>query len=293
MTSKSAPPWDFAPIYDLLDSFSTAPSLYDKAADHGATPVPRISDPSHVSSESSEPVSLGDFSRLFDFLGRPFDKSRPRHGSTESSSTSRSHHSTPPSSIPDEAIHFDEFVDRVKEVRWTDQVDGTVLAEKFESEPESSQVRNRQRTRRRSSLNASADEFTHSSPAKKPIALISSGTSPRPRSEGSLWVPPPIPKIQVDPLIIQPIYYLTVEEKTKRLMRKLKERYQVESDSLGSNDQDGGIHVFVDCSNIIIGFYNTLKIKRGYNIRAYTRQAPISWHSLALILERGACLRLI
>jgi hypothetical protein len=87
-------------------------------------------------------------------------------------------------------------------------------------------------------------------------------------------------------MIIQPIEALTAEEKKERLIRKLKKGFGLKLESLGNKDQDG-IHVFVDCSNIIIGFYNTLKIRRGYNIRAYTKQAPISWPSLALILERG------
>jgi hypothetical protein len=104
-----------------------------------------------------------------------------------------------------------------------------------------------------------------------------------------LWTSPTIPNIQVEPVIIQPLYVGTIEEKKGRLLRKLKKRFLMGSDQLGYNDQDG-IHIFVDCSNIIIGFYNALKIGRGYNIRAYSKQVPVSWQSLALILERGTFL---
>jgi hypothetical protein len=291
MTTENAPPFDFAPVYELLESFNPAPLLSDKAVESVATPLPPISEPSNVPPKSSEPANLGDFSQLFEFLRLPIAKTGSGHESTESSLTPRSHHSSPPSSIPDEAIHFEEFVDRVKEVRWTDEVVGTELAEQFESEPEPSKGRphfTRHHTRRRSSLTASADEFLSSSFAKRKSSLTPSKVLTGAKSERSLWVPPPTPKIQVDPVIIQPIYLLTVEEKKEKLRRKLKERFLVDADSLGEKDQSG-IHVFVDCSNIIIGFYNALKIKRGFNIRAYTKQAPVSWHSLALILERGTC----
>ncbi len=51
-----------------------------------------------------------------------------------------------------------------------------------------------------------------------------------------------------------------------------------------------GIHVFIDCSNIIIGCIDLLKAKRANSetgARPFTRQPPISFLSLALILERG------
>ena len=291
MIADSAPPWDFAPIYDLLDAFNLPLASSDKPSDRGAAPPPLVSDSSHFSSKSKKPASLGDFGRLFEFLGVPVANHRPRHESTGSSSTTRSHRSTPPSSLPGEAIHFDEFVGRAKEVRWTDEVDGTDLAERFESEPEL--PRNRRHSSkhlacRRNDLNPSTDK-------NEPLAVADGSTSldpfwaPRPKSQKTLWVPPPIPAIEVDPLVIQPIYFLTAEEKKAKLLRKLRAKVQVASDSLGTKAQDG-IHVFVDCSNIIIGFYTALKIKRGHNIRAYMKQAPISWYSLALILERGSYL---
>jgi hypothetical protein len=286
MTSESTPPWDFAPIYDLLHAFNSSPSVEDDPADHGATPIPLDLDPSDPSPKPGEPAKLGDFSRVYEFLGIPIERPRPGHESTGSPSTAPSHHSTPPSSIIGEAIHINEVVDRVKEVRWTDQVDGTELADPFESEPELLPHSTRRRARRRGSSNASADEFIRPDIAKKKFSLAPAWA--RPKSERSLWVPPPKPKIQVDPVIIQPIDSLTAEERKEKLLRKLKARFRITSDSLGNKDQDG-IHIFVDCSNIIIGFYNALKIRRGQNIRAYTKQVPVSWHSLALIMERGMC----
>ena len=47
------------------------------------------------------------------------------------------------------------------------------------------------------------------------------------------------------------------------------------------------VHVFVDTSNIMIGFFDTLKRARGIPEWMRVRRAPMSFHSLALILERA------
>jgi hypothetical protein len=85
---------------------------------------------------------------------------------------------------------------------------------------------------------------------------------------------------------------LTVNEQKAKLVKKLLRRFPDESDISNSishvgNKDDDGIHVFVDCSNIIIGFYNRLKYNRKISPVAYVRQPPFSYHSLALLLERG------
>lgn len=48
-----------------------------------------------------------------------------------------------------------------------------------------------------------------------------------------------------------------------------------------------GIHVFVDASNIMIGFHDSLKLSRGLPLQARIRRQPLSFDRLALILERG------
>ena len=45
-----------------------------------------------------------------------------------------------------------------------------------------------------------------------------------------------------------------------------------------------GVHVFVDVSNILIGFHDALKSARKLG---YIRRQPFSFHNLSLILERG------
>ena len=48
-----------------------------------------------------------------------------------------------------------------------------------------------------------------------------------------------------------------------------------------------GIHIFVDASNIMIGFHDALKLSRSVALTTRMRRQPISFHSLSLILSRG------
>ncbi|KAJ9604130.1 hypothetical protein H2200_011653 [Cladophialophora chaetospira] len=48
-----------------------------------------------------------------------------------------------------------------------------------------------------------------------------------------------------------------------------------------------GIHVFVDVSNISIGFHDCLKLARGMSRDARLRRVPLSFHNFSLVLERG------
>ncbi|KAL8760432.1 MAG: hypothetical protein Q9199_000056 [Rusavskia elegans] len=86
--------------------------------------------------------------------------------------------------------------------------------------------------------------------------------------------------------------------KKERLIRKIKERFIEDRQfltnaamvpfSVADNTGTGeGIHVFVDASNIMIGFHDSLKLSRGMTLQTRIRRQPISFHNLSLILERG------
>jgi hypothetical protein len=108
--------------------------------------------------------------------------------------------------------------------------------------------------------------------------------------------PPPIPTL-FDPSKIHPIYTLTANEQKAKLVKKLAMRYNTEPalrtnpahiiTTLGGKIDKDGIHIFVDLSNICIGFYNQLKLNRGLRRDARIKQPPFSYSSLALVLERG------
>ena len=48
-----------------------------------------------------------------------------------------------------------------------------------------------------------------------------------------------------------------------------------------------GIHVFIDMSNISIGFHDCLKVARGIPLESRVRRIPMDFHNLSLVLERG------
>lgn len=112
-------------------------------------------------------------------------------------------------------------------------------------------------------------------------------------------IPPNIPYIQIDRKRIKPLAVLTKEEKKAELVRKVIQKIGVEPGSLivtdpvlaatqvAGNISGVGVHIFVDGSNIIIGFQDRLKKVRGMSKYTLTNRPPISYHSLALILERG------
>ncbi|KAF4627538.1 hypothetical protein G7Y89_g10618 [Cudoniella acicularis] len=114
----------------------------------------------------------------------------------------------------------------------------------------------------------------------------------------SLPAPPPIPATPTDffdSRQIRPIYTLTATEKKARIIKKLLQRNLLQPltntasviSQWGGNHDPNGIHVFVDLSNIIIGFYTQLKLDRGLPKNALFKQPLISYHSLAFLLERG------
>ncbi|KAJ0416149.1 hypothetical protein BJY00DRAFT_239335 [Aspergillus carlsbadensis] len=47
------------------------------------------------------------------------------------------------------------------------------------------------------------------------------------------------------------------------------------------------IHVFIDMSNIMVGFHDTMKISRNIPINTRIRRIPLAFQNLSLVLERG------
>jgi hypothetical protein len=270
------------------------------------SPVP---DPLLYNPKSAVPKSLGDFERFFTFCGKPLEIPPPKiHRKSNDSSSARSTGSTPASSAPDddvpsEVLHNDDSK-APKEVRWKDQlgrnltevrrrsahglvgeVDAAIVARLLEDDGYESDTE----------IPANLRECSTHSPTlhrrNDSTAFLPASVAP-PRRSFIGRPPPPIPNIRVDPSTIQPFYTLTINEQKAKLVKKLLKNFPGETDIPNSisrlgNKHDDGIHIFVDCSNIVIGFFNRLKCNGGMNPAVYVRQPPISYHSLALILERG------
>jgi hypothetical protein len=305
--NEPPPPWDFRPVRHFLRAFDAEPQT---------PPDLCVPDPSLYNPKSTVPKSLGDFDRFLSFCGKSLEVPQSKsHRRSNDSSSARSTGSTPPSSAPDEDVAGKaDSVKRIsktsgKEVRWKDQLgrnltevrrrsahvgdfDAAVIArliedDGYESDTEISGLREPPASSRDRPLRSPTSNRRNA-----PTPLLPASITPVRRSLPSR-PPPPIPEIQLDPSIIQPSYTLTVNEQKAKLVKKLLRKFPDETSNISNsisrlgNTNDDGIHIFVDCSNIVIGFYNQLRANRDINPAAYVRQPPISYHSLALILERG------
>ena len=304
-------PWDFRPVRHFLRAFDSESSFPQD---------PTIPNPSLYNPKSTIPKSLGDFDRFFSFCEKSLEASPTKsHRTFNDTSSARSTGSTPPSSAPDdddagEGNHVGKHSIKAigKEVRWRDQLgrdlaevrrrsahssvgdfDAAVIArliedDGYESDTEISGLRDTPPPSpitgfRDKSLRSPASNRRNTSTALLPASVAPPLSRP----------PPLLPAIRLDPSVIQPLYTLTVNEQKAKLINKMLKRFPEESSDISKamsrlgNKAEAGIHIFVDSSNIVIGFYNQLKYNRNINQGAYVKQPPISYHSLALILERG------
>lgn len=97
---------------------------------------------------------------------------------------------------------------------------------------------------------------------------------------------------------ITPIDGLTARLRKAHLVRDLTRRFPEEDKYLKNtgllepafsplNTSPIGVHVFIDMSNISIGFHDCLKVARGIPISTRVRRIPMNFHNLSLVLERG------
>jgi len=299
--------WGFQIVRRFLKAFNLRASDLD--AEFLST-NPSVPNPSLYNPKASVPKNLGDFDRLLLFCGKSINKG---HDKSTDSSSSPTNDTTPPSSAPDDVAPTLNHLERHrgkptgKEVRWKDEIhlaggrrksihgklgdsDATLLARLLNDDGYDSDTE--------ASTNFQS-QAPHA-PIFSPGHLVYSPTFSRRNRAVKTFstplqlevVPPQIPAVTLDPSIIYPFCALTIDEQKARIVSKMMERFPEESDVTNSisqlgNQSEDGIHIFVDCSNIVIGFYNRLKYNRKISQVAYVKQPPISYNSLALVLERG------
>ncbi|POS79107.1 hypothetical protein DHEL01_v202500 [Diaporthe helianthi] len=88
---------------------------------------------------------------------------------------------------------------------------------------------------------------------------------------------------------IDPLYRVDKETQLNILKAKLDQHFVVDS-AMRSHPQmvqaQEPIHVFVDLSNIVIGYYDRLKAKRGVSNNYRVQAPPFFFEAFALVLER-------
>ncbi|KAL2828999.1 hypothetical protein BDW59DRAFT_40618 [Aspergillus cavernicola] len=105
------------------------------------------------------------------------------------------------------------------------------------------------------------------------------------------------PLSKAGPIRLQPLAYKTAADQRVGLLTKLLKDFPDYAETLiqsghskKSNKADVSsrpIHVFIDMSNIIVGFHDTIKYSRNIPVKTRIRRVPLSFQNFSLILERG------
>lgn len=98
-------------------------------------------------------------------------------------------------------------------------------------------------------------------------------------------------------LRVQPVAYKSTADRRIGLLTKLLKNFPDYADAvtqvgrpLNPKKTDvtrRPIHVFVDMSNIMVGFHDTVKLSRKIPVKTRIRRLPLSFQNFSLILERG------
>ncbi|KIX00836.1 uncharacterized protein Z518_09901 [Rhinocladiella mackenziei CBS 650.93] len=318
--------WDLDSAIKLLNTLSL--KQYDPASAPGL-----ISPPDENAIDKHKIHSLGDFSALWDFLGRP------QHADEKPAMELVKY------KVNDEPVAELDINQLDKGVRWKDEVDGADLEDNVPpNKLGASYIRNQKRTARRArakerALQLSAQrkplsdttdlesaeelESLRRSPDRRaiiddilgrprpvPRENTSPPTSPSPPkaeernpkrdwslSNPFLWTSPGVPSPSKR-TVITPRDGLSPRQRKLALIAELMRQHQEEKRYLKNsallepaftplNISNIGIHVFVDISNISIGFHDCLKLVHGLSRETRLKRVPLSFHNFSLVLERG------
>lgn len=118
-----------------------------------------------------------------------------------------------------------------------------------------------------------------------------------PVSNPFLWTAPGVPS-PANRHSIAPRDGLTTKQRKSKLITKLLQHFPDEKKYLSNsgltepaftplNISPIGVHVFIDMSNISIGFHDCLKVIRDIPVSVRVRRVPLNFHNFSLVLERG------
>ncbi|KAL8788440.1 MAG: hypothetical protein Q9213_001663 [Squamulea squamosa] len=316
--------WGFSPVFDLIDSLASAPTVQTNE-DLSPSPSPdKLSTPPDPPNQVQQNSYLGNFDRIWAFLGQPLDIQPPE---------------VPPLPV-DDPFGCGNEISKLhlaigKEVHWRDEAEGGELADNEEGGnnlslfglTKTQRKKLRRKQRKASQAQAPLEIQPTSGSESESVEPRTPKRSPDRRAiiQQILQGPPKTPEngsLAANGAMTRPVLPIdigawpvanprstlraTAEQaalaaaaaKKERLIRKIKERFIDDrqfltnvtmvpftaADNTGTNE---GIHVFIDASNIMIGFHDSLKLSRGFTLQTRIRRQPISFHNLSLILERG------
>lgn len=321
------PSWDLNSAIDLLNSLAL------KNQNPTTAPIPIPPPAAGRLDQDDAAQSLGDFSALWDFLGRP-------HVADETQTADLIKFE-----VNDEPVAEVDFSQLSKGVRWRDEVDGADLEDNVEpTKATAAYLRNQKRAARRARAKEraeqlaakqkpvsdttdleSADELEslrrspdrravidgilgrsrptfreNTSPPTSPSPPKAETRAPKrelPVSNPFIWAAPTVPS-PFKRTVVTPRDGLSPRARKQALITELMHQHPDEKRYLKNvgllepaftplNVSSIGIHVFVDMSNISIGFHDCLKLARGMPRDTRLKRVPLSFHNFSLVLERG------
>ncbi|MBV35067.1 MAG: hypothetical protein CMP47_06355 [Rickettsiales bacterium] len=318
--------------WDLDSAISLLKNLSLKSRDPSV--APQLLHPSSDGDKSHENnnVSLGDFTSLWNFLGRPYTADEEQVSGLVKYE------------VNNEPVAELDLNQPNKGVRWRDEVDGADLEDNVEPvKVTAAYIRNKKRAERRArakerveklaaqqkstsdttdlesgeeleSLRRSPDRraviddilgrtrpsLRDSSPPTSPSPPKAEIRTPKrdyPVSHPFLWTAPGVPSTSKRSAIA-PRDGRSSQERKRALISELARQFPEVKKYLKNsgllepaftplNVSNIGIHVFVDISNISIGFHDCLKLARGMPRETRLKRVPLSFHNFSLVLERG------
>ncbi|KAE8147528.1 hypothetical protein BDV25DRAFT_160202 [Aspergillus avenaceus] len=99
------------------------------------------------------------------------------------------------------------------------------------------------------------------------------------------------------PIRVQSLAYKSAAERKVGLLTKLLKDFPDYAGTVSQAGRSGKVtkgiasaspvHVFVDMSNIMVGFHDAMKVSRNIPVKTRIRRLPLSFQNFSLILERG------
>ncbi|KAI1939332.1 hypothetical protein LOZ04_004318 [Ophidiomyces ophidiicola] len=288
--------WDFTPVLDLLHSFKLEPHqehpyVLQRSPNDRFDEGPDEAIPSADLDRRFDDCRLGDFGAIWSALSQSYS----RNSEGELLSLKERHNSL-------EHRAFTPVVDRQ-----TIPTEGKkVLLRKAVFQTDVVDLKSISHPRVRILKNSDAPRAQQQAvtPITPPKAAVSQG--PKPAFFTYQSPPPPLKSYKRSTLKnkfnVAPKLKGSASDRKLDLIRLLTENHTMQGQYLANpklhdpvfstlNVHSSGIHVFVDISNVMVGFHDCIKIARGIPTTARVPRLPLSFHNLSLVLERGRAVR--
>ncbi|KAK8206090.1 hypothetical protein IWZ01DRAFT_439850 [Phyllosticta capitalensis] len=291
--------WDFSNVYNLINSLSPAPDA-SKPAQQTTPPQQPLNDVDFGADKNDASSGLGDFNKLWQFLGTPGNAPPPAFTTL-----------TPPGSESETLVDTDRLAyasdgaayhSSSKGVKWELEpatitvapIDSTLT--KTQRKREARKARKRaeaenspEKNKAASGFESNDDAHLKHAPARN-ASIHTLGQADQPAKEPALRYNL---RSQKTPMTPQPAKRTKDDDRNLHFFLSLVQQFPEDKHWLAKpaqlvnhTESPTGIHVFIDFSNIHIGFQNRVKTMRGLPVQARIRREDIDFDAFVLLMER-------